>query len=273
MVETLEPVELKIPAQLRCLAPIAYEDLIRMGDKNDGGYVIPRSIVRETELLISFGIGDNWSFDAEFLALNPALSIHAYDPTISYAHYRDGFVLAAMKLVLGGKVKIAEVRDRFHILREYRRFFHGKVRHFEERISKYKTASYETTVETVFGRADSERVFLKVDIEGAEYKVIDDFVKCAPHIIGMVVEFHDTDPLRSVFVDSVQKLRRVYEIVHVHANNFGSVSADGVPDILEMTLLRKELCGQAGERLRLPIDGLDAPNDPEKADYVLTFGS
>jgi hypothetical protein len=269
--DNVTPLELALPSQLSFLAPIAYDDLIRIGSENDGGYVIPRVIVEKAEFLLSFGISDDWHFDAGFSALNPTVKIHAYDPTISNFQYRDALALSILKLVLGGKATIGEVRERFHIFRQYRRFFQGRVQHFEERISKYKIGRSDTTIETVFGRAVSESLFLKIDIEGAEYRVIEDLLRHSDRIMGMVIEFHDTDALRSIFVDSVQRITRLFEIVHLHANNFGSVSADEVPDMLEIAFLRRNLCRLSKKRWRLPLESLDAANDPKRRDYILNF--
>ena len=50
----------------KCLRPIAYENLIRIGRSNDGGYVIPEKIFSICDGLLSYGINKDWSFEKDF---------------------------------------------------------------------------------------------------------------------------------------------------------------------------------------------------------------
>mgnify|MGYP001432226796 FL=1 len=50
----------------KCLRPIAYENLIRIGRSNDGGYVIPKKIFSICDGLLSYGINKDWSFEKDF---------------------------------------------------------------------------------------------------------------------------------------------------------------------------------------------------------------
>src|ERR1700677_4119837 len=74
---------LVIPSSLSFIAPTRVDSLIRVGKAHDGGYVIPESSIKETECLVSFGIEEDWSFDEHFVRLNPGVTIHAYDHTVS----------------------------------------------------------------------------------------------------------------------------------------------------------------------------------------------
>ena len=40
--------------------------LVRIGSTYDGGYVLPKILLKNTNLLISLGIGDNWEFEKHF---------------------------------------------------------------------------------------------------------------------------------------------------------------------------------------------------------------
>jgi len=61
-------------------------DLVRIGKNNDGGYLVCKNSLKETELLISFGIGNDFSFEENFFKLKK-VSIHAYDPSINYKFF------------------------------------------------------------------------------------------------------------------------------------------------------------------------------------------
>jgi FkbM family methyltransferase len=270
MSNNIAPIQLTIPSQLNFLAPTIFDDLIRLGGNNDGGYIVPKLILKETAFLISMGINDNWTFDAHFLSLNPNLKIHAYDHTISNNTFIKKIVVSVVKLFLG-QSNFKEVLRRIILWRSYNNFFTGNVKLFRERIHNRKDNNQDTTIQTIFDRANSNKVFVKMDIEGSEYRVIDDLLKHSAKIVGMVIEFHDTDPLRLIFNNTVRKLQEYYEIAHVHANNYGPVALDGVPEALEITFVRKEFCTHTDKRSNLPIKDLDEPDDPTKADYALTF--
>ena len=71
--------------------------------------------------------------------------------------------------------------------------------------------------------------------------MLEDVVSYADRILGLAIEFHDTGPLRPVFERTMEVVRRRFEIVHVHANNFTPPYRDGFPEALEITVARKDL--------------------------------
>jgi hypothetical protein len=89
----------------------------------------------------------------------------------------------------------------------------------------------------------------------------------------MVIEFHDTDPLRDIFLRQIRELLVHYEIIHIHGNNYVGSAGDGLPELVEITFLKREFISDTPRRRRdrLPIEGLDMPNDPSKPDLPLVF--
>ena len=116
-------------------------------------------------------------------------------------------------------------------------------------------------------------IFLKMDIEGSEYRVIDHILTYADRIIGMVVEFHDINILEEKFFEAVRKISAEYNIIHIHGNNYGGLGPSGMPNVLEMTFESKSLCvtSPAASRYQYPIPELDNPNNQSMADLILTF--
>jgi hypothetical protein len=172
-----------------------------------------------------------------------------------------------------GRTPLPALRRRWRVLRSYDRFFRGPVKHFEERIFNRIDRPYDITLSRVFARADSNKILLKVDIEGCEYRIIDAIAEFADRIVGLIVEFHDTEPLRSVFVEAIRKLQQHFEIVHVHANNTEGVGSDQLPELLEVTFVRRTRSQTLQRRTVLPLDGVDAPNIPDLPNYTMRFSA
>ena len=45
--------------------PFKVNDLIRLGRKADGGYCLTKSSIKNIDLVLALGIGDDWSFEEE----------------------------------------------------------------------------------------------------------------------------------------------------------------------------------------------------------------
>ena len=61
------------------LKPIRNKNLIRLGRKADGGYVVDKKVVESTNFLITFGLGPDWSFELDFIKSNKQIKIFMYD--------------------------------------------------------------------------------------------------------------------------------------------------------------------------------------------------
>jgi Methyltransferase FkbM domain len=263
-------VSLALPTELSFLAPFVIGEMIRVGKLNDGGYVIPRDSTLAVDTLVSLGISTDWSFEQHFKKLNPQIQVHAYDHTISEDLFRRSYQKGVVHFLLG-RISRADLSERRNLFRSYRAFFSTDARHFKERIHNRLDARHDVTIDKVLERTTSNRIFLKIDIEGSEYRIINSILKNADRIVGMVIEFHDTDPLRQVFRQAVEKLQGKFNIVHFHANNFGGVAEDNLPEVLELTFAREAAERRVGRRSLLPVPGLDHPNNPRNPDYEIRF--
>jgi hypothetical protein len=232
------------------LAPIEFENLIRLGHENvDGGYIVPSLLVKQADALLSFGIGTDWLFEEHWFNHNPCVIIHAYD------HSTD-----------------VHAMDEYYQFK-YEKFFHNNTVHFKNNIGPYDSLNV-VAFDTAIKRIGKENIFIKMDIEGSEYEFITNIVAHSDSIIGMVAEFHYIYPRanttqRQRFVDAIRNLQKKYNIIHVHGNNFGPVAEDNLPDTLEITFVRKDFCQSTKIKSKFYIDNLDRPNNSELKDFYM----
>ncbi len=247
------------------------DDLVRRGNRKDGGYVLPASGLAAIDAVVSFGLSTDWSIEADLAATNPILTIHVYDHSVGPKSFSRALKNAALKFA-GGKTSLADLRSRYATYAGYKSFFTGNRVHFRERIFNRADNPNDATIELVFQRVGAAKhVFLKMDIEGAEYRVIPQILNYADRIDLMVVEFHDTDPLRALFSAQVAAILAHFNVVHLHGNNIAGIAADGLPECLEITFLSKRFATTGAYRDRLPLAGIDVANDPLKPDVPLNF--
>lgn len=110
------------------------------------------------------------------------------------------------------------------------------------------------------GKTNSDRIVLKIDVEGAEY---DGLLLCPDpfwdHFAQIVIELHGLTSDNKAAGYLLIRLTQHYHVIHLHANNYGAIN-DGLPNTLEVTLLRKDFPINCQETAPYPIPGLDFPN-------------
>ncbi len=62
---------------------ISKSNLIRIGPKTDGGYIVDKRIFNKTDTLITCGLTDDWEFEKSSLKKNKNSKIFAYDHTVT----------------------------------------------------------------------------------------------------------------------------------------------------------------------------------------------
>ncbi len=262
----------------RLLLPVDCVSLRRFGSANDGGYVVPAEAISRASTLLSFGVSMDWSFERAVVAATPGLEVHAYDHTVHGRLFVDQGIRDALNLLWGAvTLNGRTVRSSFHRIRrsiDYFRFFRGSVRHHCRRVW-YNDDRGSAPIEKIIADTGPHAplsIFASIDIEGSEYRIISSIAKQAALFTGLVIEFHDTDICADMFNAQLGQLRESFEVVHVHGNNHGDLSIDGgLPLTLEISFLNKALFDEPPRLYRgpLPRPGLDAPNEPSRADYVL----
>ena len=255
------------------LKPVRNKNLIRLGRKADGGYVVDKEIVHNTNFLITFGLGPDWSFELDYIKHNPNIKIFMYDYTVSSFPYVKE-IWKYLRRFLTFRAKLKDVLDRVTYLKNYLNFLKLKeVNFYPEKITFPIKEKIDTDIDKVFSRLPVDaKVVLKSDIEGSEFDVIDGILKYHSKIKMIIFEFHWMNKNEKIFLESLSKLKNKFNIIHIHGNNHCEKLPSGLPIALEMTLLNKDIQKDVGEYVKnFPIQDLDYPNNPYKEDLVFSF--
>jgi len=246
--------------------------LIRLGSDFDGGYVVARKAIEHSDHLLSFGLNTDWTFEADFAAWKQRTSsnfsgIDAYDPTLTR------WLLCRSTVKHFGRKLIGRPVSNIGTIGSYHRFFDSEnTRHHHLWIGcdpKPNTVDFDRCISAL--PVDS-RVYVKMDIEGSEYEVLDQITACDERIAGISIEFHSFGESCRRHAAILEDLQRRFHVVHVHANNFADLDESCCPDVIEVSYINKKLIGRpvlSGRRL--PLAGLDYPNKFKIADYGIRF--
>jgi len=84
-----------------------------------------------------------------------------------------------------------------------------------------------------------------MDIEGAEYVVIDDILKNSNNITGIIIEIHNRNGKNSKkVIKLLSSLESSFVLVHVHGNNCCcgcKTNEFPIPCVIELTYINKNL--------------------------------
>ena len=114
---------------------------------------------------------------------------------------------------------------------------------------------------------------VKIDIEGDEYKIIKDIKDFSNKIHILIVEFHKLDKKRKLLKESIIFLKTLFNIIHIHGNNYCSLCKDNLPEVVEFTFLNKRIypLNKKNFQKNFPIENLDFPSYQFRKDYTLKF--
>ena len=219
-----------------------WDNKVRLGINSDGGYVIADGLA-PYDLYISAGVSCEETFTRDFInkyTMNETNSF-AFDGSIdNYPHEYTSNISFIRK-------NISTMNDTHHT-------------NLDNLLSRHKDA------------------FLKMDIEGHEWKWLT-YTPYLKNIKQMVIEFHgvwdakwcgNTNSLPPGFTDECfEKLSETHAIVHVHGNTVGG-SVNGLPNVLELTYIRRDKHNLEKNTCSFPIEGLDFPNGPGTSNFSMS---
>ena len=252
----------------KSLKPIGNFELIRIGKNNDGGYLVEKGSLRQAKTVFSFGVCDDWSFEEHFLKINK-VRLEAFDHTISAKLFAYKTIISAVSILIFFWRPYRNIRNFVKDLKTfvgYIRFF--RQNRFLNNVAVGYSGRKSVSLPEILNKyTDEFPVFIKCDIEGWEYRILDDLILNAGKICGLVVEFHDVD----LNINRIKKFVEAFplKLVHIHPNNYGGCDKNGDPIVIEMSFaLNPSIL--SGVDTRFPNPG-DYPNNQNDLDIDLSF--
>jgi len=227
----------EIRALMRRLRPLDCGfDLIRIGAKGDGGYLVPNDL-EGIEYCFSPGV----NLIADFENQLADRQIHSFLADFSV----DRPPIERPEFTFDKKYLGSSDEDRFITLSSW----------INMRLKGYR-----------------KDLLLQMDIEGSEYAVI---LSTPDEILDqfriIIVEFHSLEKMFDPFVFSLisstfAKLLNLFHVAHIHPNNFSGKFVRGdlvIPRNMEFTFINKKRVKSTKPQLEFPHP-LDVDNVPKK---------
>jgi len=218
--------------------------LARFGKENDGGYIVPRFILENSDVVMSYGVANDISFETDLInKFN--INVYAFDCGISSAPMKND-KLYFFSECIGTDKTINDDQQSSGIVTTY-----------NQQIRRLKL--------------NKSRVFIKMDIEGGEYYSFYDIDKnLLKNIQGIVIELHRLHNNPDA-IKLLKHLNKTFVLIHLHGNNYSNTDKNGFPNVIELTYINIKFAkSKKILKISYPTD-LDMPNNPKEKDIIMDF--
>lgn len=275
------------------LTPFKTKNLIRIGSKNDGGYIVTTDVINNIEGVLSFGIYYNWDFEKDLIEhckIEKMILADPYTPIASVKH------LIKSKNRLVGNPNLIDKSDTkkpriakklYYILKKTKLyltkyfqfnlflFLNKKNVKFEPLgLESYESNEMRTLDYFISKLAIPNNLLFKLDIEGSEYN-IDFSNKIFKRVSCLLIEFHEIEKNHNGLKDIIDELQKhnLY-IFHIHLNNSSKlIEGRSFSQTIEVSFQQRHYFGDLLEKVscKYPIFKIDSPCDPMMVDFELDF--
>jgi len=205
-------------------ADLNLNHIIRIGAIRDGGYFVTKRLVESSDFLISGGISYNVAFEKDFHDANPAAKLIMIDGSFNFFTYiaRPFYWMLfkrSFTMKIGGLVDMLFLKKRAVFLKKYLGPAFSMKHIFDAHILQ------------------EQQGYLKLDIEGAEYALLDDIIVFRNRFTGVSIEFHDVPDHIPAINDFISKLNM--SLIGFNINETGGIDAAGIPKVIELCFADK----------------------------------
>jgi|TARA_B110001450_G_C17600446_1_gene472770 hypothetical protein len=243
--------------------------LLRIGPKLDGGYVVDKRSIQKTNTIITCGLNDDWEFEKNFLKNNKNCKVIAFDHTIDREFWVKRFKKDIRHFFLLKKIRLRKIIGIFKYL-DYTKFFKNDNKHHIIKIGSQNIDHKEITISKIL--ENHNNVILKIDIEGDEYKILNDIIDNSKKINSLIIEFHNIHQYMLLIKKFIEN-NKTLKLIHIHGNNFAGKNSAGDPNVLELTFINIEKTKMelVKTQKNYPLKNLDYKNTHRKDDFILKF--
>ncbi len=263
---------------LNLIQPVRIEPKLRLGREYDGGYVLSEKLLKESDLLISLGINNEWSFESDFFKKKDNSTLLMFDDQFGskaiYLNVLKGFIASFYRI--GNSQVRNSLKNNLKLLNSWFDFIKSnpfRVKYLKARIGR-NIENNEISLGDIilkFGIKNKQNVLLKIDIEGSEYEIIEEIVENNQYFSGIIIEFHDLHSRPQLFIEMIGLLKSKFAIEHVHFNNYTPFNGF-ISDALELTLIHNGFYeDQVLFNDKLPLQGYDFACNSQIPDYEINF--
>jgi len=158
-----------LSSEYNFLLPYPQQILTRMGINKDGGYIVYKKLIDNSNILMSFGMGDEYSFEKDFLKKNEKNKVFIFDYSINYKIYIKN-IFKVIRRILKFKRKYKDLKALFKTFHDFRKFINkDRVEFFSKRITNNIKTEQDINLRKIFEELKidkKEEIILKIDIEG-----------------------------------------------------------------------------------------------------------
>ena len=247
-------------------------ELIRLGQDNDGGYLVDEKSIYDSKSLLTLGLGFDWTFEKNYYDLMDQ-PVYCYDHSVNYSTIKKRcrkFLFSYLLRIFKPKYFFQKnffkflLRDIF-LYQNYKKFFKNKnVDHKKDRIG---TGDQCVKLKKILDERKSDLpAFIKIDIEGSEYRIFDEILLHQKNFTGIGIELHDVD----IHIDKIKNFINSLDmkLVHIHGQNPAHIAENDIPTQIELTFAQNPKI--ISPVVKLPHT-LDQPANPSLKEVELIF--
>lgn len=255
----------------RMFEPEGANDVVRLGADAKGGHVIAADAVASTRNLLSLGLQPNFEFELDFAAMAPLKHLHGYDPRISATALRR----ARWRALAPFSGSRQHRRRAVALYNDYRTLFLNRKKDFVHFSKDVGSADEAMPLDEALAAFKSEpgQVFLKCDIGGGEYELLDAIIEHNDLFSGLALVCNDV-PLRLREIQVFLMAMKEFMVLdNMTADNVAGLDGAGIPLCIALSMSSKFRTEPhipiAGATKRYKV--LNEPNDPGKLEIEIFY--
>ena len=131
--------------------PLANCELIRLGKFNDGGYLVGKNSINNSEYLVSFGLDLDWSFEEDFKKKNNKINIICFDDNLDKKFILKKIIIQIIFIIFNKNLKYL-----FFLIKNFINFnfFINKVKYQKKKINYRDILKIQADINNIFFKID-----------------------------------------------------------------------------------------------------------------------